>query len=122
MGSAAFNTSVPSEDCEINWSEGASVALLLVVFCNNASNVEFIELLDVVGRRRSLLLLVGEIFDSEVTSEAGPGLGVSVSVESSLPVVVSTSVSVVLLVTMLLSVTLLLLTGTSETLTSTASD
>ena len=87
---------------------------LLVLFCN-ASNVEFM-LLD-VGGRRSLLLLVEEMFDS-VTSEA-PGVGVSVSVESSFPVVVSTSD--VLLVTMLLSVTLLL-TGTSETLTSTASD
>lgn len=107
---SAFNTSVPSEDCEI-WSEGASVALL-VLFCN-ASNVEFI-LLDVVGRR-SLLLLVGEMFDS-VTSEA-PGVGVSV--ESSFVVIVSTSV--VILVTMLLSVTLLL-TGTTGTLTSTASD
>ena len=85
---------------------------LLVLFCN-ASNVEFI-LLD-VGGRRSLLLLVEEMFDS-VTWEA-PGVGVSV--ESSFPVVVSTSV--VLLVTMLLSVTLLL-TGTSEMLTSTASD
>ena len=88
---------------------------LLVLFCN-ASNVEFI-LLD-VGGRRSLLLLVEEMFDS-VTSEA-PGMGVSVSVESSLPVTVSTS-GVLLVTSMLLSVTLLL-TGTSETLTSTASD
>ena len=87
---------------------------LLILFWE-FSNVEFI-LLD-VGGSKSLLLLVGDMFDS-VTSEA-PGMGVSVSVESSFPVTVSTSG--VLLVTMLLSVTLLL-TGTSETLTSTASD
>ena len=88
---------------------------LLILFCE-FSNVEFI-LLD-VGGSKSLLLLVGDKFDS-VTSEA-PGMGVSVSVESSFPVTVSTS-GVLLVTSMLLSVTLLL-TGTSETLTSTASD